>query len=115
MSNNRFKKEKHNIFSFFSVLIFSVTVIIPFSTTFLGITKISSTTDSAQLKSLEQAIRRSAVHCYATKGIYPPDLIYIKNHYAVSYDESKYFVDYKIFASNIMPDITVVKINKNRS
>ena len=58
---------------------------------------------------LEAAIRRSAVACYAAEGIYPPDLDYLKEHYGIQIDESKYTVMYEVFAENLMPDITVLE------
>jgi len=58
---------------------------------------------------LEESLRRGAAACYATEGIYPPDLNYLKEHYGIQIDERRYHVHYDIFGSNIMPDITVVE------
>lgn len=58
---------------------------------------------------LEQALKRCAVTCYATEGIYPPDVEYMKEHYGIQIDEERYLVRYEIFAENLMPDITVVE------
>lgn len=58
---------------------------------------------------LEDAIRRAAVACYAAEGIYPPDLAYLEDHYGIQVDETRYTVDYAVFASNLMPDITVLE------
>ena len=58
---------------------------------------------------LETALRRSAVACYAAEGVYPPTLDYLKDHYGVQVDEAQYIVFYEIFASNLMPDITVLE------
>lgn len=60
-------------------------------------------------KQLEEALRRGAVACYAAEGIYPPDLEYLKEHYGVQVDEERYAVFYEVFASNLMPDITVLE------
>ncbi|MBQ9992798.1 MAG: hypothetical protein IJP33_05165 [Firmicutes bacterium] len=57
---------------------------------------------------LENALRRSAVACYAAEGIYPPTLDYLTEHYGVQIGE-EYTVFYEIFASNLMPEITVLK------
>ena len=57
---------------------------------------------------LETALRRATVACYATEGIYPPTLDYLKEHYGIQIDESRYSVFYEIFADNLMPDITVL-------
>lgn len=60
-------------------------------------------------KQLEEALRRGAVACYAAEGIYPPDLEYLEEHYGVQVDEERYAVFYEVFASNLMPDITVLE------
>ena len=59
------------------------------------------------LETTENNLRRGAVACYALEGSYPDTLDYLMEHYNVTVDESKYIVYYSIFASNIMPDITV--------
>ncbi len=65
---------------------------------------------SSQGKSqLEAALRRTAVSCYASEGFYPPDLAYMRTHYGLQYDESRYTVHYTLFAANLMPDITVLE------
>ena len=58
---------------------------------------------------LESALRRAAVACYAAEGIYPPDVDYLKEHYGIQVDEEHYAVFYEVFASNLMPDITVLE------
>ena len=58
---------------------------------------------------LEEALRRTAVACYASEGFYPPNVDYMVQHYGLQYDERSYRVHYEIFASNLMPDITVVE------
>ena len=61
---------------------------------------------------LEDALRRTAVACYAVEGFYPPDVDYMVQHYGLQYDEDSYRVHYEIFASNLMPEITVVEKGK---
>ena len=58
---------------------------------------------------LEDAVRRSAVACYAAEGIYPPDLKYLEEHYGIQIDRERYTVMYEVFASNLMPDVTVLE------
>lgn len=58
---------------------------------------------------LETAIRRAAVTCYAVEGAYPEDLAYMQKYYGIQYDEKRYTVMYDVFASNLMPDITVLE------
>lgn len=58
---------------------------------------------------LEDALRRTAVACYASEGFYPPSVDYMRQHYALRYDEEQYVVRYEVIASNLMPDITVLE------
>jgi hypothetical protein len=58
---------------------------------------------------LEEAVRRGAVACYAAEGIYPPNLEYLEEHYGVQVDHERYTVAYDVFASNMMPDVTVLE------
>lgn len=58
---------------------------------------------------LEEVLRRTAVACYASEGAYPPSVEYMTEHYGLQYDEESYVVHYEIFASNLMPDITVLE------
>lgn len=71
-----------------------------------------STADSGledeRLESLAQAVHKSAVSCYAIEGFYPADLEYLRENYGLMIDESRYTVIYDAFASNILPDITVL-------
>jgi hypothetical protein len=60
---------------------------------------------------LEEAILRAAIHCYAIEGSYPESLAYITANYGIHVDRRRYAVFYEIFASNILPDITVIAIN----
>lgn len=58
---------------------------------------------------LEEALHRTAVACYAAEGNYPPSVEYMVQHYGLQYDSKTYRVHYELFASNLMPDITVVE------
>ena len=60
-------------------------------------------------RQLEGTLRRGCVACYATEGIYPPDLEYLKEHYGLQVDEERYTVHYSAIAENLMPDITVLE------
>lgn len=74
-----------------------------------GIRSVGDTAESKQLESLETALRRSVAQCYAVEGSYPASLDYLKEHYGLSYDESKFLVDYESFGGNLMPEITILR------
>lgn len=60
-------------------------------------------------RQLENIIRQTAVACYAIEGCYPPDLQYLEDHYGIQINWDRYAVIYSPIASNLMPDITVIK------
>lgn len=57
---------------------------------------------------IRDAIRRSALQCYAVEGIYPPTLEYLEENYGLQVNTRDYYIRYDIFASNIAPEVTVV-------
>ena len=107
---NRFQKNS-KLFTFlkkcrFSLILTAVIILLCFG----GIQSIGKTTNTEQLHSLENSIKRSVIQCYALEGTYPPNLQYLKDHYGLTYSEDDFFVDYQTYGSNIMPDITIIPI-----
>ena len=74
-----------------------------------AVNSLDSGRDEESLRQLEEALHRGCVACYATEGVYPPDLDYLKERYGVQVDEEAYKVDYQVFAPNLMPSITVLE------
>ena len=70
---------------------------------------VGGTAQEQDIQRLQEDLRRASTHCYATEGRYPPNLPYLLNEYGVRYDESRFFVMYQLFSSNLPPDITVVE------
>ena len=69
--------------------------------------------DNSQERALriaEDAVRRAAVTCYAVEGCYPESYEYLCKNYNVNVDPDKYIVYYSVFASNIMPSISVLPV-----
>lgn len=108
MAKNRFQREMRDLSAAKSVFLPLACFAVLFGLFLSGLSSVSATAKAKQQESLSAAIRRSAVHCYATEGAYPESLSYLKEHYGISYDEGKYLVDYEVFASNLMPEITVI-------
>lgn len=65
--------------------------------------------DNEQLRTLQEAIRSSAVECYATEGIYPEQVEYLEEHYGIQIDNSKYVVIYEYWGANLCP---MVRVNR---
>lgn len=74
-----------------------------------GLSNLDRDSSEEDRQQLEEALRRGAVACYAAEGIYPPDLDYLIEHYGIQVDRKHYVVYYEVFASNLMPDITVLE------
>lgn len=74
-----------------------------------GVREAADASEREGLRQAELAVRRAAVSCYALEGAYPATYADLKKRSGVAVDEEKYKVFYEIFASNIMPDITVVR------
>ncbi len=79
---------------------------------FLAVDRLDAGRQAQGKRQLEDALRRTAVTCYASEGFYPPNLGYMQEHYGLQYDAQKYIVHYDIFAANLMPEITVVEVGQ---
>ena len=99
-----------------SVWNYLISVLILASCLFLfliGTGSMAERTEAEQLNVLTQAIQRASVQCYAIEGRYPPSVEYLEEHYGLTIDREKYNVFYSGWASNIMPDITVIPVNES--
>ena len=56
---------------------------------------------------LRQSARKAVVQCYAIEGSYPESIEYLEENYGLTYNHDKFFVDYELYASNIMPYVDV--------
>lgn len=74
-----------------------------------GVESLSSSTQKRQKESLEHALIRNITYCYAVEGAYPESLDYLKEHYGLTYDEDRFFVDYQVIGANILPDVTIIE------
>ncbi|MDP3444777.1 MAG: hypothetical protein Q8T08_18115 [Ignavibacteria bacterium] len=67
-----------------------------------------------QIEQVESAIQRSLNICYAQEGFYPANIEYLINNYGLIIDSRLYFISYKVFASNIRPDVNVFRKGFNQ-
>ena len=88
-----------------AILIF-VALIIAF--VFL-VNNITGKGNGRELEIVRDAVKNSALTCYAVEGMYPDDLSYLRDHYNLSYNEERYIVYYHPLASNLMPTLKVVE------
>ena len=89
----------------FSIAIF-VIVFVSFIIT-LRMTEVNSSERWLQTK--KDAVVKAVVSCYAIEGEYPPNIDYLREHYGLQVEDSRYRIHYVIFGSNMMPEIDVLK------
>ena len=77
-----------------------------------ALTNLSQDRAAEDKQQLERALTKAAVSCYAIEGAYPPSLEYLVERYGIQINPARYTVKYELFASNFMPDITVVEHKK---
>lgn len=73
-----------------------------------GVDRAAKLSDRDGLRAAEQAVRQAAVSCYALEGAYPASYEELKRRSGIALDD-EYVVFYEIFASNIMPEVTVIR------
>ena len=71
--------------------------------------KIGSSSESMEEQLVLDAVRSAALTCYAVEGAYPQSLEELERGYGLAYNKDAYIVVYDAFASNIMPDIQVLR------
>lgn len=74
-----------------------------------GVQKMENGQQAESLKQLDNSIRKATMTCYATEGVYPPSIQYLKDNYGIQIDDGKFTVFYEVFGDNMMPDITVME------
>ncbi len=60
-------------------------------------------------RALRAAVQNAALQCYVVEGMYPPGLAYLEENYGLQINSDDYYVTYEVFASNLPPDVTVIR------
>ena len=79
------------------------------------VSRVETANDGAQTQFVYDAVHNAALTCYAVEGAYPDNLDYLRTHYGLAYDQSRYFVTYSAFASNQLPEIYVTELEAGAS
>lgn len=74
-----------------------------------GFRSIQESTSIHELESLEKALYRGMMECYALEGRYPSHIDYLVDNYHIIYNQEKYDIQYEVIASNIIPNITIIE------
>ena len=75
-----------------------------------GLQQTQASSSAEGLRILEDSLRRAVVMNYAIEGRYPESLDYIERNFGIHIDRTRFAVHYRIFASNILPEITVIPL-----
>ena len=102
---SKVKEDKGELRGLLLSFLLLLAAVVAFGTGSLGFL---NRTDERSQETLRKAIARGCVQCYAIEGRYPPSVEYLEENYGVQIDHDKYNVFYDGFASNIMPEITVI-------
>ena len=73
-----------------------------------GLQQTSDASSAEGLRILEDSIRRAAVMSYAIEGRFPESIEYIEQNFGIHIDRTRYVVHYRVFASNVLPEIAVI-------
>lgn len=92
----------------FSVIFFAAIIVLFIA----GVSFISNKDYFNEEKTLKEAIDKDVAHCYAVEGKYPENVEYLEKKYGLSYDHSKFIINYESVGSNIYPVITVIERSK---
>ena len=79
-----------------------------------AVQQIGASSESMEERLVLDAVRSAALTCYAVEGAYPQSLEALKHGYGLAYNEDAYIVVYDAFASNVMPDIQVLRKGAER-
>lgn len=65
--------------------------------------------EAQQRVALKDAVDAAAVQCFALEGAYPDSLEYLEERYGLRVNHDEYIVTYSSYASNVLPEVEVLK------
>ena len=78
---------------------------------FISVSFASDETLHKEQQALEQALENGAIRSYAMNGQYPESLDQILNDYHITYDRSRFVVEYTANGSNLLPYKSVILLS----
>lgn len=82
---------------------------------FTALNNMSEGINTQQEEALHTAIDNAVVSCYAVEGCYPESVEYLEEHYGLTYDHDKFYVEYSSFGTNVRPAVNVVVLEAGRN
>lgn len=68
--------------------------------------------DAQAVQALRRSVLDAAVQCYAVEGSYPESLQTLEQEYGVQINHEQYIVTYSAYASNLLPEVAVLRKQK---
>lgn len=75
-----------------------------------GVSRTSGQTLLREQNALEQTLKSCAVRTYAMTGEYPESLSQLLDDYHITYDRTKFIIEYVPNGSNLLPSISVIAL-----
>ena len=101
-NKKRFFSLRNTLITFF-VFGIAVLLLVLFSS------QVSDSVGSESERLAREAINRALITCYAAEGSYPASISHLEEQYGVVIDHETYVVSYEVLASNVMPEVILVK------
>lgn len=93
-------------------LLFPVLLLVLSCTLFVaGVSSTSDQTVQKERDALEQVLKNGAIRTYALTGTYPESLSQLLSDYHITYDKTKFVVEYVPNGSNLLPSISVITLS----
>lgn len=82
---------------------------------FIVVGRTSDTTIQKEQSALLQSLEKGAIRTYALKGQYPENLDELLSDYHITYDSSRFVIEYVPNGSNLLPSISVITLTGTHS
>lgn len=109
MRANRFgavkKRRRGGVFGVFLPVVVFLVLVVLFN---MGVTSLTQSNEQEALEAARSAVVRAVVTFYAIEGRFPPSIDYLTENFGLAVDQERFIIHYNLFASNIMPQITVL-------
>lgn len=69
---------------------------------------LSKSLETQSQQAAQTAVNQALMTCYAVEGCYPSSTDYLEQNYGLYIDHKKYLVDYRIFSTNLMPEVHLI-------
>lgn len=94
------------------LVVFPLLFLLVIASVFLaGVSFTSKDTLQKEQQLLEQSLKRGAVHTYALTGRYPESAEELIKDYHITYDSSRFVIEYVPNGSNLFPMISVIPLS----